>query len=93
MSATNTNAPTLSEYRAPFNWAAIDAEIHTHGGVIAKGLFTEPRVDALNADIDRYLEHHVGVGDPSQRLANVRPFPRSQHDSAAGFDREAAQCR
>lgn len=60
-----TNTPThlkLPEFARPYDWAAIDQNVLTTGGVIVKGLVDGSGIDALNNGFDRHLAQHNGAG-------------------------------
>ena len=67
-------ALSLPRFTAPYDWAAIDATIREDGGAILTGYLPEPERDALNADIDRYLETHGDCGRPESGSAGYDLF-------------------
>lgn len=55
----------LQRFEAPHDWAAIDAAVVMDGAALIGGLLDPALVDALNAEIDGWLEAHPDAGRPA----------------------------
>ncbi len=69
MQALNQETTGPARFAQPYDWDAIDAEIHASGGVILEGLFSAERVATFNRETDAFRATHDDAGKPRRGSA------------------------
>ena len=74
MPPSNQDTTGPRRFTQPYDWKAIDAEIHASGGVILEGLFSAERVATFNRETDAFLGAHQDAGKPASGSSSYDQF-------------------
>ena len=74
MQASSQQIAGPRRFAQPYDWDAIDAEIHATGGVIVEGLFSAEQVETFNHETDAFLATHDDAGKPHSGSSSYDQF-------------------
>ena len=74
MQALNEEAVGPQRFTRPYDWDAIDTEIHASGGVILEGLFSAEQVATCTRETDTFLVTHQDAGTPGSGSSSYDQF-------------------